>query len=265
MNRFHTIICNIFVLALVINMSSAGADTYTEDFSKELPFPTNGELIVDNVNGKISIEGWDKDILLIEATKQVNVRDEESAREVFKEIKIEIKVTDNGVEIETRRPKKGSDWWDWIFGDNVSYSVSYKIYAPYNARVKASSTNGAIYVQSISGKIELKTTNGRIEATAVEGEIRAHTTNGSIEAEIVSLNEVDEIALSTTNGSITLYLPEDASFKVRAKTTNGSITCEFPVTIKGEVKKKRLEGVVKEGKIDINLKTTNGSIKIKRV
>ena len=67
----------------------------------------------------------------------------------------------------------------------------------------------------------------------------------------------------TTNGSITLTLPSDLRAGLTARTTNGSVQTDFPITVQGTFRKNRLEGEINGGGASIELRTTNGSIRIR--
>jgi len=53
--------------------------------------------------------------------------------------------------------------------------------------------------------------------------------------------------LETVNGSIKLYLPDQAGANVAAETVNGSIHTDFPLTVEGKFGPKRLNGVLGKG------------------
>ena len=72
----------------------------------------------------------------------------------------------------------------------------------------------------------------------------------------------DEMSFKSTNGSIKLFLPADASVDIKARTTNGSINCELPIEREDYSSKKKLSGSINKGGPPVYLKTTNGSIRI---
>ena len=68
----------------------------------------------------------------------------------------------------------------------------------------------------------------------------------------------------TTNGSVDVTLPASAEFQVDAATTNGGIQTDFPVTVQGRFGPKSLSGTVGAGGRELNVKTTNGGIELKK-
>src|SRR5271165_1622912 len=110
------------------------------------------------------------------------------------------------------------------------------------------STNGRILVSRVNGSYELETTNGGIEIDQCQGAIRAHTTNGAVRGQLsagsidahtsngaidVTLRKTkrgDPLRAETTNGSVTMALGEFNDNEVAVSSTNGSITLRLPAS-----------------------------------
>ncbi len=257
-NRF-----GISFLLLATAMSVCQAATLEETFKKSIAFQPGGKLEVENVNGSITVESWNRNEVYVEAEKRVKAGDRRKAEKLMEELKIEIEERDNEIVIITKHPRRGhGDFWDWVFGDNVSSSVSYTIRVPQKCDVEATSTNGGLYINDIEGKFRLRTTNGKITAEALKGLVSARTTNGSVKVELKEVAVEEEMEFLTTNGSVTIYIPNNIDCDVRAKTTNGSIKTDFPMEVHGKYGSKHLKGKINKGGSLIFIETTNGSIKI---
>ena len=57
----------------------------------------------------------------------------------------------------------------------------------------------------------------------------------------------------------------DIRADLSARTTNGSVQTDFPVTVQGTFRKNRLEGELNGGGASIELRTTNGGIRIREL
>jgi len=68
----------------------------------------------------------------------------------------------------------------------------------------------------------------------------------------------------SSNWSITCVLPDDPSAAVSGRTTLGKITSDFPTSIKHRRLSGRLSGKIGEGKSLIELRTTTGSISLRK-
>ena len=277
----------------------AGGFEITEEFDQTYDAATIKFLKLENRNGNVELEVWDRVEIQVKAIKRVRSLREKQAEERLKVIKIEVTPSEDTLTIRTVWPKRSRG--SRFFSGGRSASVHYQLKLPRqlnvdvrtsNGRLNASglegdqlfrSTNGRIEVQEVSGTLEAKTTNGRINVTGasgrvnllttngtirannLKGSIRAKTTNGSIRASFQDSPE-DEVNLGTTNGSIRFTLPAGTNADLLARTRNGSITTEFPVMmrVEGEIKKrpKRVEGKLGSGGVLLDLSTTNGSIRI---
>lgn len=247
-------------LAVAIAAGAAGAafaEAAEERFEQTYAFSTGQRLTLSNTNGDIFVEPWDRDEIEIRAIKRVKTRGG-SADEALAELRIEVDVDSRGIEIDTVYPS-----WRRLFGwSNVSASVEYDIRMPRQADLEVRTVNGEIEIAGMAGEIRLRSTNGGISVFDSAGSVNASTTNGGIRVE---LNEVSSegMEFGTTNGSIRVDLPSSVRASLRARTTNGTIDTDFPVSVRGTLRRNRLEGDINGGGPQLDLRTTNGSIRIR--
>ena len=265
------------ILALTATWTAAQAETLKETFQKTYPLQAGGELEVHNKNGGIAVEAWDRNEVQVVAIKQVKAAGNERAREAMKNLRIDVKPSASSVHIETRYPKEGDGFFDWLTGDNINYSVTYKIKAPRQLVAELHSSNGGVRLVGTRGRANLETTNGGVSIEKVEGEIRMRstnggltvvdaagtldgvTTNGGISAE---LSEVDgDISLRTTNGGVTLRIPQDIRATLDIATSNGGIHTDLDVE-GGEKTRRSLTGDVNGGGGKLYIRSTNGGVRI---
>ncbi|HTP88132.1 MAG TPA: DUF4097 family beta strand repeat-containing protein [Bryobacteraceae bacterium] len=172
-----------------------------------------------------------------------------------------------------------------------------------DGNVRMHTTNGGIHLSDVRGNTEIETTNGGIDIDGQEGDVRAHTTNGrikadarggrfevetsngSVEARLSDLSESWPVRVETTNGhidvavdgkvpdmrcsssnsAIELRLPSSTSARLIASTSHGEITSDFDVTTHGgSISKDHLEGDIGGGGRNVELTTSNSSIRIRR-
>lgn len=268
----------VLALALAWTSPVQAKETVKETFLKTYPLRAGGELRVENTNGGITVEAWDRNEVRVEAVKQVRADSAEKAREAMKLLRIEVKPSAGALEILTRYPRnEGDGIFDWLSGNSVSMSVTYKIKAPRELVADLQSTNGGVRLVGTRGPAELSTTNGGASVEDVEGNIRMRstngglvvvnasgsldgvTTNGGIRAE---LNEVDgDISLQTTNGGVTVKLPENLRASVDIATSNGGIHSDLAVE-GGRKTKRSLTGDINGGGGKLHLRSTNGGVRI---
>lgn len=255
------ILTTAFLAFTLANSATAIAETIEDTLEKTLPFSAGSRLEVSNTNGDIEILTWDRDEIQIEAHKKVKSSDAERARKAFEALEIIIDETGTGVTIDTDHPRRGPSWW----GRDVSMSVHYTIRVPVQADLDLGTVNGKVRVQGVRGELDLHTTNGGITVADAGGHVSARTTNGGIDVELDEVASGEDMTFSTTNGGITLLLPADTQATLTARTTNGGIHTDFPITIQGSVGRNRLEGDLNGGGGTIELRTTNGGIRIREI
>ena len=85
-----------------------------------------------------------------------------------------------------------------------------------------------------------------------------------MELTMESLNQ-NEIHASTSNGAITVHLPVGIGADLAAHAANSSISTEFDVSTTGTLDKHHLEGKIGAGGPEIELSTSNGSIRLMKI
>lgn len=264
-------------LALAWTSPARAAETVKENFQKTYPLQAGGELRVENTNGGITVEAWDRNEVRVEAVKQVRAPNAEKAREALKALRIEVTPSAGALEILTRYPRKGDGFFDWLTGSNVNMSVTYKIKAPRELAANLQSTNGGVRLVGTRGRAELTTTNGGVSVEDVEGNLRLRSTNGGLTVVDAAgtldgvttnggitahLTEVDgDISLRTTNGGVTLRLPESLRATVDVATSNGGIHSDLAVE-GGEKTRRSLTGDINGGGGKLFVRSTNGGVRL---
>jgi len=259
------IVLCVTVLSLAVSSVIAGEE-YKEDFSKTVPLKAGGHFSLENVNGGVAISTWKEAKVEITAVKTANKRQEDLAK-----VEIRVEETAAGVSVKAVWPK---------FPSNADVSVHFTVQVPEGvildefetvnggvdvagryARAQIGTTNGSVTIKDAAGEFEADTTNGGIHVDGFDGRMEAETTNGNIKLENMTLRGA--LKAGTTNGSITVVLPsaESLNADLDASVTNGHITVDFPVTLQSLTgSKRRIEGKIGQGGVEISLHTTNGSI-----
>ncbi|MEE8400022.1 MAG: DUF4097 family beta strand repeat-containing protein, partial [Desulfobacterales bacterium] len=148
-------------------------------------------------------------------------------------------------------------------------------------RVRAKSISGKIDLQTITGEADLKTVSGDIAIRDIRGSVEVTSVSGDIEMEGVSKAENVEAKtvqgsieyegdlegkgnyeLKTHSGDVSMKLPKNAHFELKAKSLSGEIECDFKVQISDKRSDKRLQGVVGKGGARLHLSSFSGDITI---
>jgi len=124
-------------------------------------------------------------------------------------------------------------------------------------------SGGSIRIMRAEGPVDAHTSGGSITLEEVLGTIKAHTSEGSVKASITHQPN-SECRLTTSGGSITVYLSEEIGMYVDAHTSGGRISADFPLAVKGEISKNELKAELNNGGPELYLRTSGGSIYLKK-
>ena len=233
------------------------AETVSATIDETHPLVATGEVVVDNVNGPIAIETWDKSEVRLVAVKEA--RNEAD----LKALAVRIDPTEARFSVKTEYLDKDGSWLKKFTNTGT---VRYTLTVPHTATLRRIETlNGDIRIANVHGRITAKSVNGHIVATGLRREVTVTTVNGHLTAEFDTFGEKQDAQLDADNGTITLRLPAEASADLDARTLNGSISNDFGLSATTENwVGQKLESRLGTGAGRIRLKTLNGSIEIRK-
>src|SRR5215213_11310508 len=232
----------------------------TERFEQTYPLNSNGRVRVDNVNGSVTIDTWDRNEVKLEAVKTAD------DKERLAEVEIKIDARKDYLSVET---DYADDWRRNNNGGWKNYgklTVEYHLTVPKNAVLDDIQTvNGSVTITNSNNVTKASTVNGEVIATNLRGTAELETVNGTIEANFDQLQSSSRINLNTVNGRVNLTIPSDANATLKADSLNGVITNDFGLPVrKGKYVGRDLYGRLGSGEIKINLSSVNGALSITR-
>src|SRR5438445_9898340 len=102
----------------------------TKEFNQSYPLQPGGSLELQNVNGTIEVQGWDRNEVEVHAVKTAKQKESDLDR-----VSIEVDAKPNAVSVTTRYPQN----------EGVEVTVEYTVHVPHGARVEHLATvNGAL-------------------------------------------------------------------------------------------------------------------------
>jgi DUF4097 and DUF4098 domain-containing protein YvlB len=206
---------------------------------------------VKSENGGIEVSGEDRGDVQIEARVEAWAGSEADARNILKQVTIDT----SGDRIRDDGPH---------FHMNSGYGVSYTIRVPRRLAVDLKTDNGGIDIAHLDGEIRFDTTNGGVGLNDLAGDVRGSTTNGGLDITLSGKSWRGQgLNAETTNGGVSLKIPEHYSAHLETGTVNGGISLNFPITIQGDIKN-RLSTNLGSGGPTIHAETTNGGVEIGR-
>lgn len=246
----------IFVVLLLFapHLLPAGSARYTESNELTGSLTENATLHLENVNGRITVEGWESDRYEVVITKKSKT---ESNLDL---VDIQQHITDDRLEIIVKLPKKkGVLKWG-----NIEASVDLTVRVPFNlSKATVKTVNGGLDIEGLTSSVKASTVNGGIVARTLGGEADISSVNGGIQATFAHVTADDRLDFDTVNGSIRIYLPDDLNADVSSSVVNGRVHCDFPIKLDGGGKRS-LRGRIGEGGTQITASSVNGSVHLKQ-
>ena len=227
-------------------------DRFTHCEIQEQTLSPSGSLSVDaRQNGGVSVKGWDRNEILVRARIQASGASQADADDLAKQVHIETA----GSKIFATGPESRRDAY---------WSVSYEIFVPHKSDLSLVSHNGGISINDVQGRLEFTAVNGGVALRRVGGTVHGGTTNGGLSIELAGDRwDGEEMDVKTTNGGISMSVPENYSAHLETGTVNGNLSIDFPVTVQGRITRE-LAVNLGSGGPTIRAMTTNGGVRVKR-
>lgn len=284
------VVCGVAASACTVTV-----DSHSEVLRDEKVFKVTGtpSLKLTTFDGAIEIQGWEKPHVVVEIEKRGGSREALDALEVVSH------QTGNVIELEVKRPRTES--FRGIGLHRAAYARLI-VSVPRDANINARSGDGSIRIERVSGKLELRTADGSIRASEVAGELLLDTSDGSVAVEraegklfvdtsdgsvdvtgrfasvklhtgdgaVVYRAErgsamADDWEITTGDGTVSVYLPQEFGAELDAHTGDGSIRSEVEgISARAHDGPRRtLKGRIGNGGRLLRIRTGDGSIRLR--
>ena len=131
--------------------------------------------------------------------------------------------------------------------------------------VDAHTAGGSISIDRAKGNVLAETAGGSISVDEVGGYIDASTSGGSVSAKITGQPQQD-CRLSTSAGSVTIYMADNVAVDLDARASWGRIDCDFNLSDKSSREDESvLSGKINGGGPKLVLRTSSGKIRIRKL
>lgn len=237
-----------FLVLVLATASAAPCFAISKEFNQTYPLQPGGTFELQNVNGTVDVQSWDRDEVEVHAVK--TAKHKESDLEL---VSIDVDAKPDAVSVTTRYPQN----------EGVDVAVEYVVHVPHCAHVEHLGTvNGTLRVAGVEAVEDLRTVNGNIEVYEGGGSVHAHTTNGNVHLELLRLRDKNGAIAETTNGSLLLAVPADTQADLEARCLNGNFFSELPLALESSQRPRETHGKLGKGGVPIRLHTINGGIRV---
>lgn len=218
-------------------------------WSTRVPLAPAGSVAVENVQGDIAVEAWDRAEVEVTVAKRASGPGANPD-----EVRIEVDSQDRSLTLRTIYPQQSDD----------TVRVDYRLRVPRQVRLERLRTvEGSITVRGIEGSVNAHTLNGNIEQRNVSGNVVARAMNGNVLVSLRALPEKDgAIQMDTVNGHLFLVLPPQASADLQLSTVAGRISCDYPTSVSQLLGDTSRRARVGQGGVQVRLRTVRGNISV---
>jgi DUF4097 and DUF4098 domain-containing protein YvlB len=210
--------------------------------TRSFPLSATAKFALQNTNGNITIEAWDKSQAEVITIKRGGSEQDRGNLKL-------IQLTEGGnLSLQTPTAR--------------GIEVEYIVKLPRKlGEISLESTNSEIQVAGLGGKVTVKNANGGISLSRIKGSVSVTTLNGSTELSDVG----GDVSITSTNGGLDLT---DIDGAIDARSTNGAISVAFESVVPSKsLKFESTRGAVelkfaKTPDADFTIDTVSGTIDI---
>jgi len=249
-------LANSLAAALVTCALLGAADSRTVE--KTLPLPPNGSVTIDNHNGSITVNTWDRPEIEVHAVIEMNsgFPFSEADRRRFNETRVDIDRIGDSVRIK-------SDYPTWSSLQGADPDIHYTVNAPRTARWTVRTHNSRVEVHNLHAALSISTHNGQIDVSGLAGALDLDTHNGNAKVQFASLTAPSSV--ETHNGDVELVIPAASRFTLHTSGHNGRVQSDFAITTRTPGRRgANLDGAVNGGGPSLRLTSHNGSFHLRK-
>ncbi len=287
-----------FILSILL-YHSAFAQSFTEKITKELSFEKKGvdnALMIANINGHVSVTGYDGDVILVEVTRTIKAKTDERLEKGKAQINLGILDRADTIILYTeglcsrfgKNSKNGGEWrqrngWGYNWNQQhddckelCDYSFDYVVKVPRSVNLLISTVNqGDLKVENVGGSIVAHNVNGSINLSGITREATAHTVNGDVDI-TYSKNPLKPCRFYTLNGDINAWFQKGLAADLTFESFNGELFTNvshlesLPVVVEKKDTQKGIKYKVNgnrfkigSGGVVLDFETFNGNVYLK--
>jgi DUF4097 and DUF4098 domain-containing protein YvlB len=231
---------------------------------RSFTFMPGGRLNINTAfMGNVTIEGWDKPRIRVDATISAWGNDNDELIKNVEAIAADFSKSPTDIRIVTQHPA------DFMLG-----SIDYRIMVPrFRTDIKIKSNRGFISVRDVNGWLEADTGTGYISMVNLRGYVSTKTVQGDILIQLDS-NRWEGLSMNATTqtGDVKVLMPTEYNTDLTLISLVGEVIIDYPVFQINEVdialvpvQKKQgmyLNQRVRDGGHPVTAQTENGTVKL---
>ena len=223
----------IFGTSLLFSITTFAYDSVVDRISKSFNVEGRSKLVVQNDDGRTTIQANTASEVRIEVTKEVfHAKNEAEAKKEADRVQVILEQVGDRIEVRTVRPK-----WGFDLGGRPEVEVNYQIFAPPDSDVSTKTSDGPVEVSGIHGNLQISSSDGDITFSDCNGDIDIQSGDGDIHAS----KSTGGIQISLRDGDLTA---SELSGKLVLKSSDGDVSVN---AFQG-----KMDASSRDGKVDLN-------------
>lgn len=242
----HVILLSLGLgLAVSLSASQGSQRVWTARFA----LPPGGALAVENVQGAVSVEGWERAEVAVTVTKTAL-----APTDRLDDVRVGV---ESGAESLTLRTLYPSDLEEPI-------RVDYQLRVPHRVRLERLRTLvGDINIRDVEGPVDARSLHGNIIEEDVAGPLVAQALTGDIAVSLRALpGPSTPLLLDTVSGNLDLLLPPGADADLELRTVAGRIEGNYLFEVSAVPGDGTRRARVGHGGVRVRLQTIRGNIRV---
>jgi DUF4097 and DUF4098 domain-containing protein YvlB len=249
MQKFTAAALLAIVMAPQAAPSAAAEQKETETVDRTIPLPSGGRLRLKSFSGDVQITGGPGTDVIIHAVRR-------ATRERLENIKLEIKVDGNTIDIEANRRPPG-----WREHDDNVVETSFDIQVPSQIELEIRLFSGNVTVEDVVGRQSLNAFSGKLMVKNGGGPVEAETFSGDVELDLSAAPEVPSVRVKTFSGDVKARLPQTGGGRVEFSGFSGHFESDLPLTLRGR-SSRNVSADLGSGTASLNFNTFSGSVRL---
>ena len=154
--RYKLVLYILWVL-LWIPIGTA-QESVSKTIEKSFPLTNEGELLLENKYGNVTMTGWDQDKVAVVIDIKVNHRKKENAKDLLSRIQPLFRSASGYVSITSEITNKNTGWFADFFNrnnpidlDRSHVKIDYEVFLPKKAKLKITNRFGDVFIEDWSG------------------------------------------------------------------------------------------------------------------
>ncbi|PCJ95235.1 MAG: hypothetical protein COA50_08445 [Flavobacteriaceae bacterium] len=264
---------------------------FKEQIKKEVSFEgSNSEntLIIKNIFGSITVEGYSGDTVLFEVEKTITADNTEDLEFGKQELTLSVVKKGNKIIAHPKAPylkfnEKGMQFNCCDVHEEPAYNhqMNFTVKVPKNVRIEVSTINdGEVLIRNTRGAfVKANNINGGIVLENITGQTKVHAINGAVTISYVD-NPTVTSSYYSLNGDINITYQKGLSADIAFKSMNGELYTDFDIAKQYNQTDKNYSGKSNKGKykyeskpmvqigkggINFSFETLNGDVFIKKI